>query len=102
MLEQKFTILQDVFPISLIVDDVDSDTQAAVDKLVRGMLCFGQSMPVCSANLTLLIFVLFNINKVYTFIMDKKKIFFFETMTLRQDGQNHLPLGGNVILRQSK
>ena len=33
VLKQKFTILQGVLPISLIVDD--SDTQAAIDKLVR-------------------------------------------------------------------
>lgn len=28
--------------------------------------------------------------------------FFFESMALRQHGQNHLPLGGDFILRQSK
>ena len=35
---------------------------------------------------------------LYTFEFD----FLFEHGTLQHDGQNHLPLGGDVILRQSK
>ena len=83
VLKQKYTILQNILPISLITDNKDNN-MSTIDKIVK----------VCCACVNLCPSVVPQDNHFFLFPQN------FDNFL--HEGQYHLPFGGHLIRRQSK